>query len=168
MTDTKDQANRFPDRLASLPVLFLVAWVAGAFGYGLPAAGQTITISTSPSDAAVHWQPAATARQAGSNWEFIWPGPESPTSIRFEGSVLVQFPLDYAVPIVHKKQWWNVLFANPLGYLPDNLPLDKVDIALEPQRFMPLGPDWVRGWMFLFFSVFLFSSLAFKFVLKID
>jgi len=58
--------------------------------------------------------------------------------------------------------------ANPLGYLPDDGKTDVIHIALPEPAMIAAGPGWIRGWMFSFFVTFLLSSLAFKFLLRID
>jgi hypothetical protein len=157
-----------PALLASLPILFLVAWVAGQFGYHLPEPGEQVTVSTLPEQASISFQPATTAEVAGTGWLLTWPGDGTTATLNSGANTLLALPLEAAVPVIHKKLWWNVLFANPLGYLPDELDLERVDIALRPQEFLPFGPDWLRGWMFLFFTIFLLSSVGFKLILKID
>ena len=84
------------------------------------------------------------------------------------GETLAEFPAVKAIPVIHKKQWWNWLMANPIGYLPEDAPIDSLNIALPPQHFLGFGPGWLRGWMFSFFMTFLLASIAFKLILKID
>jgi hypothetical protein len=157
-----------PAILASLPVLFLVAWVAGQFGYKLPEAGQTIIVTSIPPNTSLTWTPVSFAQTDENGWRLQWPKADTPASISAGENVLLTFPLEHAVAVIHKKQWWNLLFSNPLGYLPEQAPLSQLNIELQAKQFLPFGPDWLRGWMFAFFGVFLLSSLAFKFVLKID
>ncbi len=157
-----------PALLASLPVLFLVAWVAGQFGYMAPEPGQVIAISATPADASLSWVPPESVMPTEAGWNLSWPDADAGVSVSLQAASLLEFPLSHAVPIIHKKAWWNVLFANPLGYVPDDAALDQLDIALTPQQFIGFGPGWIRGWMFLFFMTFLVASIAFKFILKID
>lgn len=157
-----------PALLATIPVLFLVAWVAGGFGYIKPPTRSVVEITFVPEDAQLAVQPSSAATAVESGWQVEWPPAETPVILSSGGTAFLALPTKQAVPVIHKKQWWNVLFANPIGYLPDELALEQVDIGLTPQQFIPFGPGWLRGWMFLFFFVFLLSSVAFKFILKID
>jgi len=157
-----------PALLATVPILFLVVWVSGQFGYDQPEPGQPVAITGTPPDAAVQWRPAEAAHATGDGWELAWPGAGSSVELLADGEKLLTLPTGQAVPVIHRKLWWNWLIANPIGYLPDGAALQQVDIALPPQQFLAFGPGWLRGWMFTFFSVFLVASLAFKFVLKVD
>jgi hypothetical protein len=156
-----------PALLASVPVLFLVAWVAGAFGYNSPQAGSLVSLIPTPADASLEFLPAAAAEPAGDHWELSWPDAGDTLSLNSRESEILVLPTDANVPVIHKKQWWNILFGNPIGYLADDGGIEQIDIGLPGQQFLPLGPDWMRGWMFLFFTVFLISSLGFRFLLKI-
>ena len=157
-----------PALLATIPVLFLVAWVAGQFGYQLPATGETVAITTEPPGGSLQFSPGSQALATEDGWQLPWPAADRPVSISLDNVTLMTLPPAKAVPLVHKKQWWNLLFANPLGYLEDGAPIEVLQAALPAQQFIAAGPGWVRGWMFLFFGVFLLSSVAFKFLLKID
>ena len=157
-----------PALLASIPVLFLVAWVAGAFGHDLPEAGDAISVSTTPPDSLLSFEPTVSVQPAEGGWLVTWPGEGETVVLSQHGEALLSLPTEAAVPVIHQKVWWNWLFANPLGYLPDGAELLQIDLAMTPQQFLPFGPGWMRGWMFLFFSTFLVFSVVFKFVLKID
>jgi hypothetical protein len=157
-----------PALLATIPVLFLVAWVAGQFGYRLPPPGQAVTISTEPAGGSLQFSPGSNAITTEQGWQLPWPSADQLVSISLDNVTVMTIPPAAAVPVVHKKQWWNLLFANPLGYLDDSAPIDVLQAGLPAQQFIAAGPGWVRGWMFLFFGVFLLSSVAFKFLLKID
>ena len=98
----------------------------------------------------------------------IWPPNTELIEMVQSGQVLLELPMEKPIPVIHKKRWWNLLMANPIGYLPDDASVDVVEIGLTPQEFLPFGPDWIRGWMFTFFTLFLLSSIVFKLLFKID
>ncbi|MGB1062678.1 MAG: hypothetical protein ACPGZU_21225, partial [Ketobacter sp.] len=79
-----------------------------------------------------------------------------------DGTVLLQLPLEHPVGIVHQREWWNSLFANPLGYLPSPGVVDSVEIALPATDILPFGPGWLRSWYFTFFAGLILFSLIFK------
>ena len=157
-----------PALLATVPVLFVVVWVAGQFAYGLPQAGTEIAITAEPGRGALAWQPAGSARETGDGWAVDWPQEGGRLVMVSSGEELLALPLEEPVPIIHDRRWWNVLMANPLGYLPDDLGVEAVHIGLPERRYLGFGPDWMRGWMFSFFLLFLLSSVAFKFLLRIS
>lgn len=160
-----------PALLATIPVLFLIVWVAGAFGYQQPAPGDPVAIKAVGGElpaAPLEWQPANAARPAEGGWNVEWPAAGSTVRVLSNGTTLAEFPAQEPIPVIHKKQWWNLFMANPIGYLPEQAPIEVLEIGLPAQRFLAFGPDWMRGWMFSFFTSFLLASVGFKLLLKID
>lgn len=157
-----------PALLATLPVLFIVVWVAGEFAYATPAAGSEVGVRAEPAGGGIQWLPAADASRSRDGWQVRWPENGRSLTMNADGRVLLVLPVDDAVPVIHKKRWWNLLMANPLGYLPVEGRVDIVHIDLPERVFIAAGPSWVRGWMFSFFGVFLLSSVAFKLLMRLD
>lgn len=141
-----------PVLVAALPVLCLMAWLQTHYAYALPPPGQS---------AAVQVEPAAEGR-----WI------EDGTVPRVEvldaaGALLESLTLSEPVPVIHKRVWWNVLIGNPLGYLPEEGPLERIEIDLPSREYLSLGPSWLRGWEALFITTLLLASIAFKVVFRI-
>jgi hypothetical protein len=162
-----------PALLATIPVLFIIIWVAGEFGYRTPAAGSEVILTVEPASSDIQLSPkpdvsAGNIRNEEGEWKIVWPSKEESLTISDEGQPLLTLPLERDIAIIHKKKWWNVLMANPLGYLPQDGKTDAIHIHLPETVFIPLGPNWVRGWMFSFFMVFLLSSIVFKRLLRLD
>lgn len=157
-----------PALLSTVPVLFVVIWVAGTFAYELPEPGVEIAITAEPDRGMLDWRPDNTVRATEDGWLVKWPAPGNRLELLGGGEELLTLPLESPIPVIHDKRWWNVLMANPLGYLPDGLGVQAVHIGLPERNYLGFGPDWMRGWMFSFFLLFLLSSLAFKFLLRIS
>ena len=162
-----------PALLATLPVLFVVIWVAGEFAYAAPDPGSEVLVRVEPASSAVQWSSPPRARLAertteGVSWSVEWPPQDQPLTISDGNRALLALPVAHDVPVIHKKRWWNLLMANPLGYLPEDGETEVVHIELPEQIIIGAGPDWMRGWMFPFFLAFLLSSLGFKFLLRVD
>jgi hypothetical protein len=160
-----------PALLATIPVLFIITWVAGEFGYQSPAPGDTLTIAIDPSEAdrnGLQWLPGTAVEKTASGWSLTWPGNDDRVALQRAGKTLLELPGERNIAVIHKRRWWNRLMANPLGYLDDGDPIDTIHIGLPAQRFIPAGPAWMSGWMFFFFGSFLLSSLAFKLLLGIE
>jgi len=151
-----------PALLAALPALFIIVWVAGAYGHRAPLAGEQIALRAEPAAGGFHWSSPAQARATDNGWIVEWPADNEALILDDGQRTLLKLPLGQAVPVIHKKRWWNLLMANPIGYLPTDGPMDVIHIDLPEQRILGLGPDWMRGWIFSFFMAFLLSSLAFK------
>jgi len=160
-----------PALLATIPILFIVVWVAGNFGNEQPSVGSPVSIEINTEQAAIDqfdWSSPGEATQTETGWELSWPSAEQPNAFLQDGRSLFELPSGHSIPVIHKHQWWNWLMANPIGYLPDDAVVDSIDIGLPEQQFLSFGPGWLRGWMFSFFLSFLLSSIGFKLALKID
>jgi hypothetical protein len=149
-----------PAILASLPVLCMLVWMSSAYGYEYPPPGVKPAIRTHPQQVEARWVEG----QVGSH-----PGSQIPRIelIGEREQITRVIPLPKPVPTVHQRQWWNALFGNPAGYLPDNATIDRVEIDLPSQELFGFGPRWIRGWEFLFLMVLLVSSIVIKVVFKI-
>ncbi|WGF87429.1 hypothetical protein [Marinivivus vitaminiproducens] len=146
-----------PAIAASLPVLFLLVWLSTAFGYVFPGDDDLVDVRVEPTNHAAVW---------------VGPG-QSPDGPRVQvrepenDAVLADLPLAAPVTVLHKRQWWNTLVGNPAGYLPDEVPLDRIEIGLPRQEVLSFGPAWLRSWEALFFTALVLSSLAIKLVFRI-
>jgi uncharacterized membrane protein (DUF106 family) len=157
-----------PALLATVPILFIVIWVAGEYGYEAPAAGSEVLLTAEPAINDIHWSSTTEVKITDNGWAINWPAEGQSLTMTDGRQPLLVLPLEHNIPIIHKKKWWNLLMANPIGYLPDDGKTDVIHIALPEPVMIGAGPGWMRGWMFSFFVTFLLSSLAFKFLLRID
>jgi len=157
-----------PALLSTLPILFLIVWVAGAFGNEAPANGSMVHLTAEPSKDDIHWSSTTGVETVEDGWQVSWPENGQSLTITDGRQALLTLPLEDNIPIIHKKKWWNLLMANPIGYLPEDGKTDVIHIDLPEQVIIGFGPGWMRGWMFSFFLTFLLSSLGFKFLLRID
>lgn len=160
-----------PAFLATIPVLFIIVWVSNEFAYQNPATGSAVAVAIEPGEAVngrLAWSAADAAQRTETGWVISWPSPGHPLSLLQDGKSLFKLPPAFSIPVMHKRQWWNWLLANPAGYLPEEAIFEAVDIDLPEQQFLLFGPAWLRGWMFTFFTSFLLSSIGFKLALKID
>ena len=149
-----------PAVLASLPVLALIVWLGTAYGYRLPADGGVIGVQATPDvEASAEVQTAKNA------------SPENAPRLVVTGSggdVISDISLAAPVPTIHKKQWWNTLFGNPLGYLPDDGEIEAIAFDLEAKEYLGFGPGWLRPWYVLFFTILVLGSLAIKMLWRIE
>ena len=70
-----------PALLATVPVLFIVIWVAGEFGYVTPVAGSEVYLSIEPASSEIHW---SSIKQVGTNeggWVINWPSQGQPLTM---------------------------------------------------------------------------------------
>ena len=99
-----------PAILASIPVLALIVWLGTAYGYRLPADGGPIGVQTTPEVDVLGEVRTPESASPGNAPRLVVTGTD--------GDVISDISLAAPVPTIHKKQWWNTFFGNPLGYLP--------------------------------------------------
>lgn len=145
--------------LASLPLFALILWLSTGYGYRAPLPGEAVPVLVTPSQF---------------NGELVTrSSPAAPTEDRRvrvtdpTGGVVAEIPLPAPVPTVEKQRWWHLLIGNPAGYLPSEGAVERIDLRLAPQEFLPIGPGWLRGWEVPFFTVLLLGSIAIKKVARI-
>ena len=153
---------------ASIPLISLLAWLSQAYGYGFAAPGATLAVRIHPPEAAVTWEPPATRAGDRTAWQVVWP-PEGQRVRLLDGGGREVFALPPAAPVtvIHKRRWWNLLLGNPIGYLPDDGGLDRVEMELPALAYHDIGPGWMRDWEAAFFAALLLCSLAIKFAFRI-
>jgi hypothetical protein len=142
-----------PAIIAMLPVLCLVTWLSTTYGYSFPGAGVAIRVHTLPETFSTTLDAALPTADD--------PHPRLLMSDR-SGRIVHEQVLGAPVTTLHKRQWWNALIGNPAGYLPDTLGVERIDIALPRNAYVPFGPAWLHGWEAVFFVGLLITALAIK------
>jgi hypothetical protein len=79
----------------------------------------------------------------------------------------MQLPVTEPAPLLHKKQWWNYLIANPAGYLPAHSPVEVITLDLPQTQLIGVGPAWLRGWEAVYFSLLILVSVLIKIVWRL-
>lgn len=162
-----------PALLASLPVIFILAWVSNTFDARFPPAGEPVRIEATAVDGSplppLRWQSDGEVRaERDGLWTIPWPTAARPLNlVDGDGTELLTLPPAAPVGAVHQRRWWNALVGNPAGYLPAPGPVDVVELDLPHAEFLPFGPPWLRGWMVWFFGVVLAASLLLKFLWRL-
>jgi hypothetical protein len=152
----------WPALLSSLPVLALLAWVSTAYGYAFPANGAAVAIQTVPQELEARLETVPSTSGAASK-------PRHQIVITDQtGQVVDRVAWQAPVPTIHKREWWNALLGNPGGYLPDDGPLERIDLNIPAEAYLPFGPAWAKPWYVLFFGVLLAASLAIKVAARIE
>jgi len=161
-----------PATIAGLPLLFLIAWCSNQFGHNMPEVGDRITIRLDQGSASyqqTQWVPDEDTLllHAVTGWDIPWPSKNKPVKLQINNQKILNFPSRIAVPVVHKKQWWNALIANPAGYLSADSPIDIVYIDFPQHELFQFGPGWFRSWWLSFFTALIIVSLILKIRLSI-
>lgn len=156
-----------PALLATIPILFIVAWVATAFVYKAPEAASVIEVTAEPVTGDLYWSDNSEATATENGWQLHWPADQNSIELTDGGNALLELSDTELHGVIHKRKWWNWLIANPAGYLPEESATESVNIGLPTRQFLSFGPAWMRGSLFVFFSAFLLASIGFKFLLRI-
>jgi hypothetical protein len=162
-----------PAVLASVPVIFILAFLANAFDTHFAAVGEGVPVRATAVAGRVlpplRWEGADAVRAEGEGtWTIAWPAAAAPLRlIESEGGAVLTLPTAAPVGAVHQRRWWNLLLGNPAGYLPADGAVDVVELDLPRAEFLPFGPSWLRGWLAWFFAVVLVASLALKWLWRL-
>ncbi len=152
-----------PAVISSVPLVSLIAWLSLAYGYGFAAPGSIIEVKAYPQEIGIRWEPAAAPAPGERVWRVAWPAPgQTVRLIEEDGRKVFSLPPSAPVPIIHKRRWWNVLLGNPIGYLPEESALDRIEYELPTVVYIDAGPAWLGSWEAIFFTVLLLCSLAIK------
>ena len=150
-----------PALLASAPAICLLAWLSSAYEYSFPNAPAEVGIRTSPDPLPATLLPPSAAAEQGKAIPHIVVADHA-------GNLVSIIPWTAPVSTIDKRHWWNFLIGNPAGYLPDDAGIERIQLDLEPNEYLPFGPGWLRAWYGVFFAALLASSLAIKLWARID
>lgn len=164
-----------PALLVSIPVIFMLAWLSNSYSLVQPEAGDSYlaevhtTLDSGFNQADYNWENTDRVRWGADDqaWGFAWPAEGNDLIFNHGTDNILTVSANDISPVVHKKQWWNWIIGNPMGYLPADSNIDQVMFNFRENKVLEVGPGWMHGWMFPFFLSFLVFSLAFKFILKI-
>ncbi|WP_157019492.1 hypothetical protein [Mesorhizobium xinjiangense] len=138
---------------ASLPILAVIVWLGSQYGVAYPPPGQNV--------------PVVVDGDFKGRW--VHRAEETPHAVVMDrnGGAVADVPVSKPVPVIHKRQWWNMIIGNPAGYLDDDLPFNRIDISLPHQQVLAFGPAWLRRWEVIYFAAMIIIAFAFKSVRRI-
>lgn len=157
-----------PALLASLPLLCILVWFSNHFDTVPPQPGETVCLEIHPADRAKTLRFSTAVTWKEDQPCLSWPDKNSFEIRDAEEHLLVKLDANLSVGVVHKEVWWNKLISNPAGYLPDDAPVDRIAVDLKPFEVLSLGPEWMRGWPFVFLVPLLIFSIAIKIIFRIE
>jgi hypothetical protein len=153
---------------AGVPVLFVLFWLAGAFGNALPAAGATVAVERAPADAPLVVNGRAVADPAAGAPTIRWPAEGD--ALRIDDGTATLFDRSVSTAgfaVLHQFRWWNLLVRNPWGYLPESSTLTRITFQFERRRLVQGVPLWLSTWELPFFASLIAASLALRRALAI-
>lgn len=144
-----------PALVASLPLLFLLGWLYSAYGYRFADPYTASPITTVPARQDARWA------TGGTDTDHVIIVTDS------TGRRVARIRMTAPIPVIAKRRWWNVFFANPNGYLPAHGPVESVTVDLPVKTYLGFGPSWLRGWEAVFLAELVVVSLLIKFIFRI-
>ena len=136
-----------------------------SYSYQAPSAGSIIKAQTEPfvplqEGNGVH-------RSEGQAYSLTWPESGQIEIKEVTGDLIISVPSSTQIPLVHKREWWNMLIGNPAGYVPESAPVNSVTFTLPHRELIDFGPRWLRSWLVFYFAVLMASAIAIKVKFKI-
>lgn len=135
--------------LAAYPIVVLFIWLSNQYDHRFPTATESVQVDVAP--------PLEAKWIAADNQL-----PRIQVS-HPRGAIIMEVPVAAPIPELHKPAWWNILIANPAGYLPESAPIDEIHLHLPAQKFITWGPALLQGWEVIFVPVLFSVSLVYKF-----
>jgi hypothetical protein len=138
-----------PTLVSMLPLVALLSWLETSYARDIPSADSAPEVRVIPS---------ALLAEHTFLTEWLFDGDVPQVRLRDERGE-IDIPLTRPVPVVEQRRWWNWLIANPLGYLPGDRGIERVEIALPQRSYFSAGPPWMRSWLSVFLPVMVVVSL---------
>lgn len=158
-----------PAILSSLPLLIVLAWLAGHYEHHLPAPGAPVPIAFAPGPDGMRVEPEQAVVAGEHGPLLLWPAAgETRRFVDPQGLVYAGPPPDVAASIVHKRRWWNWLLGNEAGYLRDDAGIEAITLALPERTVLPGVPSWLGGWEAIYFLSIFATSLLIKAAFRIE
>ena len=161
-----------PAMLASIPVVFVLTYLSNNYEFIQPNVGDSIPIKVSweeaSSESLISIKQDGKTLDSGDITSLKWPSNDKIIQLleKKNSNQIMEFPAPVS-SIIHKKQWWNSLIGNPIGYLDDNSSVSSIEFTFINKKIIEFGPDWMHGWLFVFFFMTILFSIVFLFVFKI-
>ena len=159
-----------PALLAGLPMLVLIVWMSDVYSYQLPQPGDSVAIEVEGGPVQAAWRPASAASFDADTgrWQIDWPRAGQTVQLLDAANVeIMQLPPLAPCATVTQAGPWNLLFANPAGYIPDDATITAVRFHYPERQILGFGPSWVRSWMTTFLFAVTVAALVIKVVFKI-
>jgi len=161
----------WPALIASIPVLFLLAFSSNQYSLETPESDSRVyvtPIGLQDSPMEYDWVGVNAQWDARKKaWTFYTPIPGRSVSLMLNGQKQLGLPSSAPTSVIHGKRWWNYLLANPAGYLDANVNIELFQFNTPTQIIINWGPGWMRGWLFAFMLFLVLFSIAIKTVFKI-
>jgi hypothetical protein len=142
--------------LSSLPLLSLIVWLDTAYSRSFSDTGQPVAATFPMAGFGAQWRDATEKL------------PRRLVITDEAGRVIADVVVKAPVDRIEKRRWWNFLFGNPAGYLPADTAIDRIDLPVQHQEVIALGPPWLRGWEVVFFVPLLIGALTLNLLRRIE
>jgi len=154
-----------PALWASLPLVFVLVWLDNSYSYQAPSAGSKIQALTEPfvplqEGNGVH-------RAEGQTYSLTWPESGQIELKELTGDLIISIPSSTQVPLIHKREWWNIIIGNPAGYIGESAPIISVAFTIPSRELIDFGPHWLRSWVVFYFAALMATAVAIKVKFKI-
>ena len=159
-----------PALACGLPLLFLLPWLSNHFGSAFPAPGTLISVGVDGHREQLTWSPTDLSwNEDIAAWQVPWPQAGETMVLRTGEQALLTLPTPAPSTTVHQRiPLFNLLIGNPAGYLPVSAAVNAVHLNLPDQQLLPFGPQWLRGWLAVYFGAMVLWSLWLKWRWKLQ
>lgn len=160
----------FPALLASLPLIACLVWLDSAYSFHAPSAGQAVPVTVRPDGASIRARPASALTGGPRGPLLEWPAAgEAVTLLDHRGATLATLGAGRpGADLIEPRRWWNTVIGNPMGYLPAESPVARLEFGFTELVVTGQNPAWHTGWELPFFAALIALSLLIKVVFRIE
>lgn len=155
--------------LSTGPVIVVMLWSSTYYGYEKPLDGEQVKIISRPWVADIRIEMDGNKFSDSDGTFSIQCCADSGLAlVAPDGLIYRGNPFRPPVPLVHKRQWWNLIIGNPAGYLEDDAAVAEVAFDVNPRKLSEGWPSWMSTWEFPFFGSLLVATLLLKYVYRLQ
>ena len=157
-----------PAVVSSIPVIIIAFWLQVYFSYSMPQKGFLLQINPMPEITKLVITSESLKKIKNNTYVVISKKTDNISIYEDSQVVYTGNIFSPAVPVIYKRQWWNILMENPAGYLKDASSVEKIIFNFSRKPVIKALPDWISGWELPYLAFILIASLTVKIVFRIQ
>jgi hypothetical protein len=159
-----------PAVISITPVIIIALWYDMNHSYYVPLDGEKVNVSTYPTLSELDIEPfELTSKDIEGNtflhltFNYIELSIYSNNILIYSGT-----PFKKPIPYITKKNWWNLLLGNPIGYIDDNANFEAIIFDYPEKILFSKLPKIINGWELLFFVGIFISTIPLRLIFKVQ
>ena len=161
-----------PTVAAGFPVILTFFLLENHYAHRFPEPGESLFVSIEPASEArgIRFDPPGAAKwnQEQTAWNLVWP--QSGQKIHLidrAGQKILTLPTTEPRASVEQSSAWDALLTDPAARIPQESPILAVAFDYPIREMIPVGPAWMRSWLFISITLVTVTAMTLKIAFKI-